>query len=433
MTETADHARPAPPAKRRPRPKPRRRPQSRNPSAPMTDTEAETDAGQAAPRRTGTAKRPKTASSGSSQRRAASQASSSASRPAPAKGDGGKAGAGAASEERADEGTEVAGAEDERTAAEAAREPSPESPPAEGPDDPRADSSKAAENPKDAAPSRGEEPDPPSARKPGHDTGHAPPARAAKATGDTPGAAAARVSGPRAGAPRLARVARAVAGAGHRTGAARRRALPPWWPAVLCVLVGVLAGLAYGLLRPAQFTATSYVAVVPGDDGDPMTALGFAQAYGRIATDTAVLARAQEESGVPVATLRGRVDAVTSPDAPMIEIAGRARRAGEAAAVANAVARSLTEVAEDSAAATGVELTAFSRARAPREPSTSSPVLTTAVGGSAGVLVGALVLLVRPRQEGRPGGTTPGRAPAGEPPAGRERRPHEPLRTKEAV
>ncbi|MFR9756193.1 YveK family protein [Streptomyces sp. TR06-5] len=211
--------------------------------------------------------------------------------------------------------------------------------------------------------------------------------------------------------------------------------LPRWWPAAACVLLGSLAGLGYGLLRPAEYTATSYVAVVPGDKGDPMTALGFAQAYGRIATDTAVLAGAQRDAGVPVAELRAGVRAVTSPDAPMIEITGSASRADEAADVANAVARSLTEVASGSAKDTGVELTAFSRARAPREPSTPAPALTTAVGGSAGLLIGALVLLVRPGRDEPSGARTSAGAPAGpgEEPAGRSSRRPVPAREKEAV
>ncbi|MDT0380427.1 hypothetical protein RM572_16865 [Streptomyces sp. DSM 42041] len=190
------------------------------------------------------------------------------------------------------------------------------------------------------------------------------------------------------------------------TGAGAQRARRTWRrrprgaaPAAACVLAGVLAGAAYGALSPARYTATSYVAVVPGKGGDPVTALGFAQAYGRIATDTAVLAKAQQDGGVPVAALQDGVEAVTSPDAPMIEITGSAPSAGEAAEMANAVARSLADVAGESAKDTGVELTAFSRARAPREASSPSPVLATAVGGSAGVLVGALVLLVRPRRD----------------------------------
>ncbi|EST38027.1 hypothetical protein N566_09720 [Streptomycetaceae bacterium MP113-05] len=165
------------------------------------------------------------------------------------------------------------------------------------------------------------------------------------------------------------------------------------------MLTGLLAGGAYGMFTPARYTATSYVAVVPGKNGDSVTALGFAQAYGRIATDTAVLAGAQQEAGVPVATLQSGVEAATSPDAPMIEITGSASGADKAAEMANAVARSLARVAGDSAKDTGVELTAFSRARAPREPGSPSPALSTAVGGSAGVLLGALALLVRPRRE----------------------------------
>lgn len=176
----------------------------------------------------------------------------------------------------------------------------------------------------------------------------------------------------------------------------RRPPLPRWWPLALCVLLGVGAGSAYGLLKEPDYAATGYVAVVPEGRADPAMAVGFAQAYGRIATSPVVLAAARTERGAPPGPLAGRVRAVTSPDAPLIEVTGTAPRAGEAAAVANAVSRALTRTANSSAAATDVRLAVFAAAAPPGAPSSLSPALSAAVGGCAGGLVGGLLLLVRP-------------------------------------
>ncbi|MEU7048867.1 lipopolysaccharide biosynthesis protein, partial [Streptomyces eurythermus] len=69
------------------------------------------------------------------------------------------------------------------------------------------------------------------------------------------------------------------------------RALPPWSLVAAGVLAGGLLGGGYGVLRPAEYTATSYLVAVPGERSDSAGALGFAQAYGRIATQPAVLAK----------------------------------------------------------------------------------------------------------------------------------------------
>jgi capsular polysaccharide biosynthesis protein len=189
---------------------------------------------------------------------------------------------------------------------------------------------------------------------------------------------------------------------GEATPAPRRRPRPTglrpaWWPLPLCVLLGTLAGAAHGLLGEPRYTATSYVAVVPRDGTEFSAALGLTQAYGRIATGSAVLAAARAEAGPRVAPLLAGVRASTSPDAPLVEVTGTGAEPGGAARAANAVARALTRAANGSGEATGVRLTVFSAARPPAAPSSPGPVLTTAVGGCTGVLVGTLWLLVRPR------------------------------------
>ncbi|GAA3126156.1 hypothetical protein GCM10010521_10990 [Streptomyces rameus] len=176
------------------------------------------------------------------------------------------------------------------------------------------------------------------------------------------------------------------------------RALPPWSLVAAGVLAGGLLGGGYGTLRAPQYTATSYVVAVPGERSDTATALGFAQAYGRVATQDAVLADAQAPAGVPMATLRESVRTATSPDAPMVAVSATAPRPAQAADMANAVAGALTRHANAAEAATRVQLLQFTRAVRPTEPASPSAGVTGLVGASAGGLLGALALLVRPKR-----------------------------------
>ncbi|MHB9861612.1 YveK family protein [Streptomyces sp. YIM S03343] len=187
----------------------------------------------------------------------------------------------------------------------------------------------------------------------------------------------------------------------HRPSApsARLRALPPWTLLAAGTLTGGLLGGAYGVLTPPTYTATSYVIAVPTDRSDPASALGFATAYGRVATQLAVLGDAQAQAGVPVDTLRHSVQTSASPDAPMVAVSATSARPRLAAGMANAVARALTRRADATKATTHVELVEFSRAVTPADPTSPSPAVTGLIGASAGGLLGGLALLVRPQRD----------------------------------
>ncbi|MEU3601510.1 lipopolysaccharide biosynthesis protein [Streptomyces sp. NPDC006798] len=176
------------------------------------------------------------------------------------------------------------------------------------------------------------------------------------------------------------------------------RRLPVWWPLPALAVTGALAGGAYGALATPQYAATSYiVAVAEGKDAQPGAAIGFAQAYGRVATSDSTIAYARVAAGMPAAELRDRVRTETSPDSPMIAITGTSDRRGEAADIANAVADAVFVSSNQVAENTGVRLLSFSRAIPPAETVSPSIRVGAAVGGSAGGLLGGLVLLVRPR------------------------------------
>ncbi|MFE6162444.1 lipopolysaccharide biosynthesis protein [Streptomyces sp. NPDC056486] len=179
---------------------------------------------------------------------------------------------------------------------------------------------------------------------------------------------------------------------------ARVKRLPVWWLLPAGAVLGALTGSLYGAVKTPEYTATSYVIAVPQKGSDPTAALGFATAYGRVATQLAVLGDAQVESGVSPQTLRESVQAATSPDAPMISISASAAKPGKAADIANAVSRSLTSNANHTKGSTQVRLLQLSRAVEPQDPASATTPMTALVGGCAGGLLGGLALLVRPRR-----------------------------------
>lgn len=180
----------------------------------------------------------------------------------------------------------------------------------------------------------------------------------------------------------------------------RLRPLPPlprWWPLPACVLLGAACGLSYGLLATPQYTATGYALAVTDKGADSAAALGFAQSYGRLATSDSTLGYARGAAGESVNELRSRVQVETSPDSPMIAVSGTSDSPRRAAEIANAVVEAIIVSGDHVAKDTGVKLIKFGHAITPEEPVSPSALLGTAVGGSAGGLLGGLALLVRPR------------------------------------
>lgn len=162
------------------------------------------------------------------------------------------------------------------------------------------------------------------------------------------------------------------------------------WPLLAAVPLGAVCGGVYALVAPAQYQANAYVMVVPETTGDNSAAVGFAQAYGRVITQPEVLLSAAATTGVPMAELTPLVQAVTSPDAPMIQITGSAATAAVSADEANAVAASLVAFGNAASKQTGVKLLTFAAAARPATPSSPSRTLDVAVGAAAGLLIGGL-------------------------------------------
>ncbi|WP_181768496.1 hypothetical protein [Streptomyces albidus (ex Kaewkla and Franco 2022)] len=183
------------------------------------------------------------------------------------------------------------------------------------------------------------------------------------------------------------------------------RRVPRWWPLPLCLAIGAVGGGAYAKVTPPQYAAVSYVVVSPDGQSEAAAALGYAQAYGKIATDAVILAEAESDAHLRRGTLREGIQASTSPDAPMVQITATSSSATQAAKNADAVAKALRGTARESVKRTGARLTVLSEAVAPAAPVSPSAAVSISVGACAGGLIGGLVLLTRPQWGRRPSAT----------------------------
>ncbi|OKI11997.1 Wzz/FepE/Etk N-terminal domain-containing protein [Streptomyces sp. CB03911] len=181
-----------------------------------------------------------------------------------------------------------------------------------------------------------------------------------------------------------------------------------WWPVALAVPLGAAAGAGYATVAHPVYAANAYVVVVPQTPGEGANAVNFAQAYGRLAGQPQVLAPAAAASGHTTSELSELVHGTTSPDAPMIEITGTGPAPKAAATAADAVAKALVAFANPSTPETGVKLVPLAAAAAPDRPTSPSAQLDVAVGGAAGLLIGALVMMTRRRAD------DPAAVPAGQ-------------------
>lgn len=234
-------------------------------------------------------------------------------------------------------------------------------------------------------------------------------------TGSTASGSGARTAAPAAGAPALRafRDAAARLRPVRQLGQLRRPQLPAWWPIPLCLALGAIGGTVYSAVSEPQYAATSYVIVSPRGQGDPASALGYAQAYGKIATDPVILAAAESQAHLANGKLRPDIQASTSPDAPMVQITGTSTDPKQAAHYADAVARALTQTAKKSVKRTGAGLTVLSKAGSPANPVSPSTPIAVGVGACAGGLAGGLLLLARPRRNNRTATPAPATAHSG--------------------
>jgi hypothetical protein len=190
-------------------------------------------------------------------------------------------------------------------------------------------------------------------------------------------------------------------------------------PFIAIVLAGALGGLGYALFTPSTYTATAFVMVVDEREGGAgPAAVSFAQAFGRLAP----LPETLQYSAIPLpkgaaGSTREHVQASTSPDTPLIRLAGSARTPGDAAAYANAAADALVRYGRAHHAETGVRVALMNLATRPVRPSSPNLPLGVAVGTASGLLLAGLGAAVMSGRRGRDGRRAEARGAAAPGPA----------------
>jgi capsular polysaccharide biosynthesis protein len=179
------------------------------------------------------------------------------------------------------------------------------------------------------------------------------------------------------------------------TGEILTKLLRRWWVVALLAGLGAVAGYGFVRLADPTYIARAYVVAVARDPGNSTTAVSYAQAFARIVPqgDVVNAAAGASRGDASPAELRRQVQASTSPDAPVIEIAGSANTAEHAADLSNLMAAGLIGTANRHSADTRINLVLLSAADPPAEPASPRPVLDLAVGAAAGLLLGGLLVL----------------------------------------
>lgn len=191
-----------------------------------------------------------------------------------------------------------------------------------------------------------------------------------------------------------------------------------WKVLVAFVLIGAGAGVAYGLLAPASYTARAVLFVIATPAGgayyqSAQFAEKRAATYPALLTAPEVLdrTRTQLDLDVPASALIPMLTATNPTDSPLVEVTATARTPELAQQLAGAAAQNLADYAVDLESG-GTEEGAVTiklavPARQPLYPSSPSPLVLGALGGLAGGALGVVVALTtnawnrRPRSGGK--------------------------------
>lgn len=181
-----------------------------------------------------------------------------------------------------------------------------------------------------------------------------------------------------------------------------------WVAVLICAQLGLMAGAAVAITAPREYTASAdvFVQVTGGSStSDVASTTNFSQQQARnfsaVADREVVLAPVIDELGLDmtVAQLRGRVSTVVPLNSTMITISVTADTPQSAAEIANQVATSLTEVVPDLTpevfGESPVRLQVIETATPPARPSSPNVPLYLFFGLLAGLVAGAVLVVIR--------------------------------------
>lgn len=168
------------------------------------------------------------------------------------------------------------------------------------------------------------------------------------------------------------------------------------WVILACVALGTLLGVAYSLLQPVLYTATSTgLVVVQGEAtlSGTETAQTRAKSYVPLINSRTVREKVADTTGTDPAAAQLKAAAV--PDSNLIEVQGTASSPEEAARIANSALVATAEVANDLDPESTVRVTAMEDALPPGSPSSPDYLRNALYGLGAGLVVGVAIAFLR--------------------------------------
>ncbi|MGB4137890.1 MAG: polysaccharide biosynthesis tyrosine autokinase [Microbacterium sp.] len=178
-----------------------------------------------------------------------------------------------------------------------------------------------------------------------------------------------------------------------------------WRILAVAVVVGVLAGLAYGILAPKVYEsrATGFISatgssVVAGSD----EAVARAGAYMVLIDSTRVRDTIAEDAGITPSQLAGSLRARVVPGSNLVEVTASAANPKDALKLANgaldALAKVVTEIQTEAGATdkdAAISISPMDTAVAPTAPASPNRKLAVGLGALAGLVLGVIVVLLR--------------------------------------
>lgn len=181
---------------------------------------------------------------------------------------------------------------------------------------------------------------------------------------------------------------------------------------LFCVLLGAAGGLIVAERSTERYSARAVAVVVPrGGAATDATLANYARAYGRIATDPAVLGPAIAKQNLTMTTNQAARSLTVSvaPTGSIIEVSAERTRPTDAARLANAAVAGLIEYTNRQQGSTRVQVVGLLTAATPTTPVSPSERLNTLIGAGLGLVTGALLLVLASLRTPQP---APRREPA---------------------
>jgi capsular polysaccharide biosynthesis protein len=174
--------------------------------------------------------------------------------------------------------------------------------------------------------------------------------------------------------------------------------LRKWFLLIAVAAIGATAGYFVSATRPTKYAASAYLlGHATGEHAaDSSLVSSSAKVYARAASDPDIVATALRNGQLAMSpeSAAGSLNAIASPDTPLLEIRATTGHAGDSVTLANAVASAVESYSVSLAQGTGYEMQHFRSATRPSSPVGPGAVVFAFGGGLLGLLLVVVIIVV---------------------------------------